>query len=406
MHRPRRWHVTRWHEDPYSGGAYASLLPGGQIGHRLLLAEPLDGQLILAGEAYHSHPGMTHSAWESGNCAARHALEGGARRVLVIGAGLAGLAAARALVASGATVQVLEARERIGGRTHSIELGGIHADAGAAWLQQYDRNGLARLAEQLGLATVATDFSRPLAAAHDGPVPDIDEAYARFLRHVDRSLPLEQAVRGHAATLSPAERRALGFALDGNLILEAGLPLSRLSMAALEEEGVGNGDRYLPGGYRQLVDHLAQGLDIRLGHEVRRIERSASGVRVDGIAADCCICTVPIGALGRIDFLPDLPGRYREALSYLAMGQVEKVILQFEERWWPVSPSGYLRWYDEPANWGEWLDLTEGVGSPTIAGLIAADAVEREFRGRTDEEIAHSAAYQLQRWAERVKSYG
>lgn len=406
MDRPVRWHVTRWYEDPYSRGSYSTLLPGGRVAHRLLLAQPIDQRLILAGEAYRDEPGMTHSAWESGRAAAQHALASGARKVVVIGAGLAGISAARALADGGVDVLVLEARTRIGGRTYTVELGNILADAGAAWLQQYDRNELARLAEQLNLRTVGTDFSAPLAAAHDGPLPDIDSAYEAFKRKVDRRLPLEAAVRAHAATLSGPQQRALRFALDGNLTLEAGLPLVRLSVDALDEEGVGKGDRYLPGGYRQLIEHLAQGLDIRLGQVVQSVERNPSGVLVNGITADCCICTVPTGVLDRISFIPDLPVDYREALSHLAMGKLEKVILQFEERWWPTAPSGYLRWYDTPANWGEWLDLTDGVGVPTVAGLIAADAVEREYHGRSDEEIALAATAQLHRWAEAVERFG
>ena len=70
------------------------------------------------------------------------------------------------------------------------------------------------------------------------------------------------------------------------------------------------------------------------------------------------------------------------------MGHVEKVILRFDDRWWPRSPSGYLRWYDEEPSWGEWLDLTDGSGAPTVAGLIAANAIDRWHRGRPDEEVA------------------
>ena len=88
------------------------------------------------------------------------------------------------------------------------------------------------------------------------------------------------------------------------------------------------------------------------------------------------------------------------------MGQLEKVVLQFDERWWPVSPSGYLRWYDTPASFGEWLDLTDAVGTPTVAGLIAADALERVFAGRSDEEIALAACDALQSWADAIRSAG
>lgn len=51
---------------------------------------------------------------------------------------------------------------------------------------------------------------------------------------------------------------------------------------------------------------------------------------------------------------------------------------------------------------GEWLDLTDAVGKPTIAGLIAADAIERQFTGRTDEQVAMAACEALQAWAAAV----
>ena len=80
----------------------------------------------------------------------------------------------------------------------------------------------------------------------------------------------------------------------------------------------------------------------------------------------------------------------RRVPSCLGMGHVEKVILRFDDRWWPRSPSGYLRWYDEEPSWGEWLDLTDGSGAPAVAGLIAADAIDRWHRGRTDRKSPRS----------------
>ncbi|MGC4007679.1 MAG: FAD-dependent oxidoreductase [Pseudomonas sp.] len=406
-HHPTAFHVTHWSDDPFSRGAYSILLPGGTPEHRRRLGKALDSKLVLAGEACNPvAPAMTHGAWNDGLRAAELALESGARRVLVIGAGFAGLAAARRLREAGIDCVVLEARLRIGGRVHSISLGPVKVDEGAAWLQHFDDNPLAAHAQHLGLPLRETDFGQPLAAAADGPVPDIDAAWEALRAGIDRSLPLAEGVARYLESHDEAIRRATRFALDANLILEACLPLESLSVDALDEEGVGAGDRFLPQGYSQLVEHLAAGLDIRLNQPVTAIDWSGDQVQVADESADFCICTAPVGVLRDIHFNPPLPPAQQTALDHLGMGQLEKVVLQFDERWWPVSPSGYLRWYDTPASFGEWLDLTDAVGTPTVAGLIAADALERVFAGRSDEEIALAACDALQSWADAIRSTG
>ncbi|MBG6289860.1 flavin monoamine oxidase family protein [Pseudomonas nitroreducens] len=406
-YRPTAFHVTHWSTDPFSRGAYSTLLPGATPEHRRRLGEVLGGKLVLAGEACNPvAPAMTHGAWNDGLRAAEAAIESAARRVLVIGAGFAGLAAARRLREAGIECVVMEARGRIGGRVHSISLGPVRVDEGAAWLQHFDDNPLAAHARQLGLPLRETDFGQPLAAAVDGPVPDIDAAWEALRAGIDRSLPLAEGVARYLEERDEPTRRATRFALDANLILEACLPLESLSVDALDEEGVGAGDRFLPQGYSQLVAHLAQGLDIRLYQPVADIDWSGAKVRAGDESWDFCICTVPIGVLRDIHFNPPLPPAQLDALEHLGMGLLEKVVLQFEERWWPVSPSGYLRWYDTPASFGEWLDLTDAVGTPTIAGLIAADALERVFAGRSDEEIALAACKTLQAWASAIRNAG
>ena len=92
--RPIAWHVTRWCDDPYSQGAYSAMLPGGDVSLRRLLSTPIDNRLFLAGEAFnHDHCAMTHSAWDSGIRAADAVAGTRARKVIVIGAGFAGLSA-------------------------------------------------------------------------------------------------------------------------------------------------------------------------------------------------------------------------------------------------------------------------------------------------------------------------
>lgn len=405
MQRPTAWHVTHWSEDPFSLGAYSTLAPAGTPAHRAKLGECLGGRLVLAGEACNPvAPAMAHGAWDDGLRAADLALHAGARRVIVIGAGCAGLAAARRLEAQGVDCVVLEARGRVGGRTHSIGFNGVTVDEGAAWLQCFEENALADMAQDYGLETVETDFSRPLSAARCGEMPDVDGAWAALCSGLDRRLSLSAAVERYMLGLDAGQARATRFAIEGNLLLEAGLPLQQLSVCALDEEGVGHGDRLLPKGYGQLIQRLAQGLDIRLNSPVSRVDWAGERVRVDDEEGDFCICTVPLPVLNTLLFDPPLPQAQQQAMAHLAMGCLEKVILQFEQRWWPCSPSGYLRWYDTPASWGEWLDLTDALGTPTIAGLIAADAVERQFAGRTDEQIALAACEALHAWAEAVES--
>jgi monoamine oxidase len=106
--------------------------------------------------------------------------------------------------------------------------------------------------------------------------------------------------------------------------------------------------------------------------------------------------------LRNITLVPRLPASHIDALAHISVGVVEKVLLRFDRRWWPADGNGYLRWYDEPASWGEWLDLTDGVGAPVVAALIAGDAVRRHHHGRHDGEVALSAARALRRWAQRL----
>ena len=399
--------MARWGDESFSGGSWSALAPGGSPADRATLGQPIDGRFVLAGDATNPvAPSMTHGAYDEGVRAARWARDvAGASRVIVIGAGFAGLGAARTLHDGGVQVRVVEARDRLGGRAHSVSLGaGVVADAGAAWLQQYDTNSLARLAEQWGLATVATDFHAPLAAAPDRRVGDVPAALGRLgaaLGGAHAGASVAAVMPSVMAAADADSRRALRHAIDIDIDLENGVEHSRLSAEfVLQEPGVGNGDRWLPGGYRQLVERLAEGIDVRLATPVHEIAWDGDGVRVDGWTADVCICTIPMWLVLQLRLNPGLPTAHAAALGRLSPGLVEKVLLRFEERWWPADGNGYLRWYDAPASWGEWLDLTDGVGAPVVAALIAGDAVRRHHHGRTDAEIAADVATALRRWSD------
>ena len=93
------------------------------------------------------------------------------REVLVIGAGIAGLTAARDLAIDGYNVAILEARERIGGRIWTSHELGLPADLGASWIHGFEDNPIARLARRHAIAIVRTNISSdPSTVPLDGPL--------------------------------------------------------------------------------------------------------------------------------------------------------------------------------------------------------------------------------------------
>jgi polyamine oxidase len=135
--RPTNALITRWSVDPFSQGSYSYLAPGSSPSDRDDLRADVDGRLFFAGEATSSEsPATVHGALLEGRSAAARihsSAQGAPSRVLVVGAGAAGLAAARELTDLGHDVLVVEARERLGGRVDTRLLGGtVPVDLGAS----------------------------------------------------------------------------------------------------------------------------------------------------------------------------------------------------------------------------------------------------------------------------------
>lgn len=406
----RRWAVSRWWDEPWSRGAWSLLRVGATPETRRLLGEPIDGRLVIAGEATHpEQSGMVHGAYEEGLRAAGRLLEAGHRRVAVVGAGAAGLGAARLIADAGGEVTVVEARGRIGGRVRSEAVAGTVVELGANWLQQGERNSLGPIATRLGLRLVDTDFLNPLDLGPAGPVDRsaeaaiVEELHRRAAALSGPDLSLSDLVAGWTGGANgwdPAEIRRV---VDGEVLLDTGCPLEDLSARFGMEPGVGEGDRWVVGGYRQILDHLATGLEIRLSWPVEEVSRGAGGIALVGpmgtVEADAAVVTVPASVLaaGSITFDPGLPERHRRALGMLTTGRVEKAVLGFEERWWPVSETRYLRVFDGPGRVSEWLDVTDEVGSPLIVGLFVGEWARDLWAGRSDREAAAGAAGALAR---------
>lgn len=280
----------------------------------------------------------------------------GKPKVIVIGAGVSGLAAARHLADGGCEVVVLEARDRLGGRLHTDRSLSTPVEMGANWIHGTEKNPVAALARSVGARTFITDSDDRMEIFRPGgkPVPDreIDAAEARYQRVLDRidsDIDEDTDVSLHAAieARDPAFLRdpLLGWVLTGETEGDQGAPADAISAYWFDEDSAFEGPEVvLPGGYDAILAPLAKGLDIRLKAPVSRVLRTASGAVVESAAgrfdADHVVCSLPLGVLkaGRVAFDPPLPPAHAEAIRRIGFGTVVRASIEFAEGFWPAEP--------------------------------------------------------------------
>ncbi len=279
--------------------------------------------------------------------------------VIVVGAGVAGLAAARDLVARDISTIVLEGRDRVGGRVWTDRSLGTALDVGASWIHGVSANPITDLAKEVGAKTAKTDYGDVHLWDHDGRRLKDSEAAAiasgweelqseieAEAGRLEADLSFQQAVdlALGGEKLSVAEKRQLDW-VCASLEVAAAEDFRRLSLRySGEGDELGGGDRLFPDGYDQIPIALAKGLDVRLRTKVTRIDHAEDGVRVATdsgavLQADAVLVTLPLGVLkkGTVRFTPALPAAKQTAIDRLAMGVLNKVALVFPSVFWPTA---------------------------------------------------------------------
>jgi len=258
--------------------------------------------------------------------------------VAIIGAGAAGLGAAHALQGSGLSVLVLEARQRVGGRSQTILAApDVLFDVGCGWLHSADRNSFVAIAEQLGFEI---DRSRPPwreQAAHPAFPP---RERAEFLDALDAFYE-----RAEDASDAPQDSVASEWLEPGNRwnpMIDAistyinGCELDQVSvydMDAYEDTEINWRVRR---GYGALIAAYGAGLNVVLNTNVTLIDHSGARVRIETsrgtLTAAKVIITVPTNLIAdeAIRFVPALPAKVGAARG-LPLGLADKVMLRLDE---------------------------------------------------------------------------
>lgn len=358
--------------------------------------------------------------------------------VVVVGAGLAGLSAARRLVAAGRSVTVLEARARVGGRTWTVPMGEGTFDLGGQWIGP-GQPRMSALVAEFGLETSPT-FStgrkvldlRGRLSSYTGLIPRINPwsliAMQLALWRIDRmcaQVPIEdpwKAKKAHewdSITVEAFARKSLRNQDAIALVNSAarvifGSDLGELSLlhflhylhsggglAKLIDTHGGNQDARIVGGAQQVCEHLAEACGgVTFGAAVRRIEQDEGGVTLFGDeeswTARQVIVAVPIALADRIRYTPPLPTLRDQLTQRVGMGATIKCVALYDRPFWRdagwsgegVSTDGTV---------GVCFDNVSPEGQASLLGFIVG-APGRGWAERPAEERRSLVLETFARW--------
>lgn len=326
---------------------------------------------------------------------------------LVVGAGMAGVAAAARLHSQGVKVTVLEARNRLGGRIWTDGSLGFPLDMGAMWIEGTQGNPVAEQARRFKVRTIP-DPDDWLYVDDDGRRldPDEEEDYKASLlkrleelsEELDGDISAAEAfkrVLTRKEHSDPFFQRRVSMALS-DAELTSSASADRLSFLYGSEYGGYAGPQLLmPDGYLGVVEGLARGLDIRRGHRVTSVTHDSKGVRVGtdqgSFQADFAIVTLPLGVLkaGMVAFEPALPADKLSSIRRLEMGLLNKVILKFPKANWPaIDEFGYFS--RTPGEFPMFLNWQRFSQRPVLIGFVAGKYA-LELEALSDSQQAERA---------------
>ena len=332
--------------------------------------------------------------------------------VIVIGAGISGIAAADELDSEGFDVLVLEARDRTGGRTWTMywDEAGIPVDMGAGWIHgSGPHNPITQIAEKHGIELYETDYQYGVLLGPDGEWVD-DDTYAEietmykefqeyrweYAETTNQDTSIKDAEESFVKlkNLSEEQKNYLRFYINTALEHEESADVNDLSLWSDIGESIVGLEVIFPKGYVQILDTLDDDLNIKLEHVVSKVTYDDQGVTITTNKGDFnskyVISTLPMGVLksGDVEFSPPLPSDKQQAIDRIGMGVLNKLYLLFDEMFWDdvtlidhVSSSGGPMW--------EFYNLND-FGKPIILGFTTGDHA-RQLEQVSDEEIIDEA---------------
>lgn len=274
---------------------------------------------------------------------------GKGKKVIVAGAGMAGLAAAAFLQKKGFDVSVLEAQAHIGGRLLTDRSTATLFDEGASWIHGPIGNPISTLAKQAGASTYITNDDSVIVYQSDGTpynealLQQTESDYYEALQQITNSSGVTDSFETVFNQLYPTNLNndLWKFLISSYLEFDTGADMADLSAKYFDDDTLFFGaDEMIINGYDRLATNLASGLHILLNSAITKIDYAQNTCIVhtgtEMHQADFVVVTVPLGVLKNndIQFLPVLPISKTNAINRLKMGTVNKFLLEWGDCFW------------------------------------------------------------------------
>ncbi|MBG6213387.1 monoamine oxidase [Cryobacterium sp. CAN_C3] len=405
---------TNWSADAFSRGSFSYAAVGATPEHRAALGQAVDARVFFAGEATAvDEPGTVQGARASGLLAASQVRDVAApgERITIVGAGIAGITAARELVDAGFSVLVIEARDRIGGRIDTVNGDWpFPIERGPSFVH---RSSVTALDDELtALGVTLLPFVRtPEVRTRAGAVVTVSPLGAQVVAGaLDWAADQQQDVSVERALIDSGEANLsktpnadglsdadwLEYEIATKLKIETGATPSQQSAWYTTDIASADDDQIVVGGYATLLTSDAEGLELLLSSVVNRVAHDDRGVSLrlgtgESLSADRVIVTVPLGVLknAAIEFSPALPFAHRGAIAALGMGLVDKIWLRFDVPFWDTAARLWTI-VGEDADFPVWVNMMPLTGEPVLLGMVAAENATR--LSELDDEAFLAAA--------------
>lgn len=269
------------------------------------------------------------------------------KKVLIIGAGISGLSAAKYLKKRNYNPILLEAQSKVGGRLKTNRSLGIAFDEGASWIHGPNRNPIKKLAKKSNMGTFLTQDENIKVYDIDGTeystkiISEEEDSYNNILRKIKGHKNKSFAKVFYKNYPQYQNQRLWIYMLSAFLEFDTGGDIYKLSSKYFyADEAFKGEDIIATNGYDNISNYLAKDLDIRLNTKVTSINYANDKIAVvtdnGEYSADIVLVTVPLGVLKKdiITFTPELPNNTLSAIEKLEMGTVNKFLLVWDKAFW------------------------------------------------------------------------